>query len=159
MSGARVCDHVCVFDTFCLNIVWADDQPFHAGYPHNPYNGVICNDVIAASGVFTTKELWKYSKGKSELTHKNIIRTLHLLMNCYRWNFISRYLVSYNLFFFAASIMAGGSHMQASFNSIKLENPAYYCNSYTPPGPVDHHGMPLTSGYSECDFTRLTQLT
>ena len=34
------------------------------GYPHNPYNGVICNDVIAASGVFTTKELWKYSKGK-----------------------------------------------------------------------------------------------
>ena len=45
--------------------------------------------------------------------------------------------------------MAGGSHMQASFNSIKLENPAYYCNSYTPPGPVDHHGMPLTSGYSE----------
>lgn len=48
--------------------------------------------------------------------------------------------------------MAGGSHMQASFNSIKLENPAYYCNSYTPPGPplaVDHHGMPLSSGYSE----------
>ena len=47
--------------------------------------------------------------------------------------------------------MAGGSHMQASFNSIKLESPAYYCNSYTPPGPVpvDHHGMPLSSGYSE----------
>ena len=37
-----------------------------SGYPHNPYNGVICNDVIAASGVFTTKELWKYSKGKLE---------------------------------------------------------------------------------------------
>ena len=35
------------------------------GYPHNPYNGVICNDVIAASGVFTTKELWKYSKGRN----------------------------------------------------------------------------------------------
>ena len=35
-----------------------------SGYPHNPYNGVICNDVIAASGVFTTKELWKYSKGE-----------------------------------------------------------------------------------------------
>ena len=45
--------------------------------------------------------------------------------------------------------MAGGSHMQASFNSIKLENPAYYCNSYTPPAPVDHHGMPLSSGYSK----------
>ena len=35
-----------------------------AGYPHNPYNGVICNDVIAASGVFTAKELWKFTKGK-----------------------------------------------------------------------------------------------
>jgi len=90
------------------------DEDGHAlnlkGFPHNPYNGVICNDVIAASGVFTTKELWKYSKGK-------------------------------------ASIMAGGSHMQSGFNSIKLENPAYYCNSYTPPGPADHHGMLPTSGY------------
>ena len=45
-----------------------------SGYPHNPYNGVICNDVIAASGVFTTKELWKYSKGKL------VIRTLHLVL-------------------------------------------------------------------------------
>ena len=35
-----------------------------SGFPHNPYNGVICNDVIAASGVFTTKELWKYGKGE-----------------------------------------------------------------------------------------------
>jgi len=89
------------------------DEDGHAlnlkGFPHNPYNGVICNDVIAASGVFTTKELWKYSK---------------------------------------ASIMAGGSHMQSGFNSIKLENPAYYCNSYTPPGPAEHHGMLPTSGYS-----------
>ena len=33
-----------------------------AGFPHNPYNGVICNDVVAASGVFTTKELWKFAK-------------------------------------------------------------------------------------------------
>ena len=39
-----------------------------AGYPHNPYNGVICNDVIAASGVFTTKELWKYSKGNFQFS-------------------------------------------------------------------------------------------
>ena len=48
--------------------------------------------------------------------------------------------------------MAGGSHMQSTFNSIKLENPGYYCNSYTPPGgaPPDHHAM-LTGGpgYSE----------
>ena len=52
----------------------------NAGYPHNPYNGVICNDVIAASGVFTTKELWKYSKGNS--SEQQVIRTLHLLINC-----------------------------------------------------------------------------
>ncbi len=44
--------------------------------------------------------------------------------------------------------MAGGSHMQSGFNSIKLENPGYYCNSYTPPGPPDHH-MLTSSGYSE----------
>lgn len=41
--------------------------------------------------------------------------------------------------------------MQSTFNSIKLENPGYYCNSYTPPGgaPPDHHAM-LTGapGYS-----------
>ena len=36
-----------------------------AGFPHNPYNGVICNDVVAASGVFTTKELWKFAKCES----------------------------------------------------------------------------------------------
>jgi len=88
------------------------DEDGHAlnlkGFPHNPYNGVICNDVVAASGVFTTKELWKFAK---------------------------------------SSIMAGGSHMQSTFNSIKLENPGYYCNSYTPPGgaPPDHHAM-LTGG-------------
>ena len=45
--------------------------------------------------------------------------------------------------------MAGGSHMQSSFNSIKLENPGYYCNSYTPPGPADHHAMIPASGYSK----------
>ena len=39
-------------------------QPFSPGFPHNPYNGVICNDVVAASGVFTTKELWKFAKCK-----------------------------------------------------------------------------------------------
>merc|ERR1719347_2158297 len=86
-----------------------DEDGHVKGFPHNPYNGVICNDVIAASGVFTTKELWKFAK---------------------------------------SSIMAGGSHMQGGFNSIKLENPAYYCNSYTPPGPADHHAMLPTSGYS-----------
>ncbi|XP_049315542.1 mucin-5AC isoform X2 [Bactrocera dorsalis] len=32
------------------------------GYSHNPYNGVICNDIILATGVFSSKELWSLSK-------------------------------------------------------------------------------------------------
>lgn len=39
-----------------------DTTPF-AGYSHNPYNGVVCNDIILATGVFSSKELWKLSKG------------------------------------------------------------------------------------------------
>lgn len=30
---------------------------------HNPYNGVVCNDTILATGVFASTELWKLSKG------------------------------------------------------------------------------------------------
>ena len=33
------------------------------GFPHNPYNGVVCNDTITATGVFGSSELWKLSKG------------------------------------------------------------------------------------------------
>jgi len=32
------------------------------GY-HELYNGVICNDTILATGVFSSKELWMLSKG------------------------------------------------------------------------------------------------
>ncbi|XP_019872372.1 nuclear factor 1 C-type isoform X3 [Aethina tumida] len=39
-----------------------------AGYTHNPYNGVICNDIILATGVFSSKELWKLSK--SSILHE-----------------------------------------------------------------------------------------
>ena len=35
-----------------------------AGFPHNPYNGVVCNDTITATGVFGSKELWRLAKGK-----------------------------------------------------------------------------------------------
>ena len=35
------------------------------GYPHNPYNGVICNDTITATGVFSSKQLWRLAKGTS----------------------------------------------------------------------------------------------
>lgn len=34
------------------------------GYAHNPYNGVVCNDIIMATGVFSSKELWRLSKCK-----------------------------------------------------------------------------------------------
>ena len=37
-----------------------------SGFPHNPYNGVVCNDTITATGVFSSKELWKFSKGKGK---------------------------------------------------------------------------------------------
>lgn len=40
-----------------------DDERKHKGYTHNPYNGVVCNDIILATGVFSSKELWKLSKG------------------------------------------------------------------------------------------------
>lgn len=33
-----------------------------AGY-HELYNGVVCNDTILATGVFSSKELWMLSKG------------------------------------------------------------------------------------------------
>ncbi|CAB3385918.1 Hypothetical predicted protein [Cloeon dipterum] len=31
-------------------------------YSHNPYNGVVCNDIILATGVFSSKELWRLAK-------------------------------------------------------------------------------------------------
>jgi nuclear factor I len=34
-----------------------------SGYAHNPYNSVVCNDTITATGVFSSKELWKLAKG------------------------------------------------------------------------------------------------
>ena len=86
------------------------------GYPRNPFNDVICNDTIAASGVFTAKELCRLSK---------------------------------------SSIMSGSSGMHGGgssagsggLNGVKLEGPGYYCNSYTPPAPVDH-GL-LSTTYSK----------
>lgn len=34
------------------------------GYVQNPYNGVVCNDIILATGVFSSRELWKLTKGE-----------------------------------------------------------------------------------------------
>ncbi|XP_037038483.1 nuclear factor 1 X-type isoform X3 [Bradysia coprophila] len=39
-----------------------DDERKNKGYTHNPYNGVVCNDIILATGCFSSKELWKLSK-------------------------------------------------------------------------------------------------
>ncbi|XP_069694233.1 nuclear factor 1 X-type isoform X6 [Periplaneta americana] len=87
------------------------------GYTHNPYNGVICNDTILATGVFSSKELWRLSK---------------------------------------ASIMQGPNGMQPPVNTIKLENPGYYCNSYTPPAP-EHATMMASGAYSPLSLPRSSQ--
>ncbi|XP_023722180.1 nuclear factor 1 X-type isoform X9 [Cryptotermes secundus] len=87
------------------------------GYTHNPYNGVICNDTILATGVFSSKELWRLSK---------------------------------------ASIMQGPNGMQPPVNTIKLENPGYYCNSYTPPAP-EHTSMMASGAYSPLSLPRSSQ--
>lgn len=43
---------------------------FVVGYSHNPYNGVVCNDTILATGVFSSKELWRLSKGNTSFIFK-----------------------------------------------------------------------------------------
>ncbi|XP_028900734.1 hybrid signal transduction histidine kinase I isoform X2 [Zeugodacus cucurbitae] len=46
-----------------MNEIKKDDEARkQKGYSHNPYNGVICNDIILATGVFSSKELWRLSK-------------------------------------------------------------------------------------------------
>merc|ERR1719206_955878 len=95
-------------DLFLANFVNTHDQLCEAekdkdhalnlkGFPHNPYNGVVCNDTITATGVFSSKELWKFSKGKDSV------------------------------------LSGGGLSSGLGLSSIKLESPAYYCTSYTPP--------------------------
>jgi nuclear factor I, invertebrate len=40
-----------------------EDRKHNKVYAHNPYNGVVYNDIILATGVFSSRELWKMSKG------------------------------------------------------------------------------------------------
>jgi len=87
------------------------------GYSHNPYNGVVCNDTILATGVFSSKELWRLSK---------------------------------------ASIVHNPNGMQPPINVIKIENPGYYCSSYTPPAP-DHSTMMTSGAYSPLSLPRSAQ--
>ena len=44
--------------------------------------------------------------------------------------------------------MQGPNGMQPPVNTIKLENPGYYCNSYTPPAP-EHSSMMTSGAYSK----------
>jgi len=48
-----------------------DDDRNMKGYTHNPYNGVIYNDTILATGVFSSKELWRLSKTASIMQGSN----------------------------------------------------------------------------------------
>nr|CAD7256150.1 unnamed protein product [Timema shepardi] len=98
-----------ILSGICDNNNEKDDDRGLKGYTHNPYNGVVCNDTILATGVFSSKELWRLSK---------------------------------------ASIMQGPNGMQPPVNAIKLENPSYYCNSYTPPAP-EHTPMMASGAYSK----------
>ncbi|XP_065220450.1 nuclear factor 1 X-type isoform X10 [Planococcus citri] len=91
------------------------DNNNEKGYSHNPYNGVVCNDTILATGVFSSKELWRLSK---------------------------------------ASIVQNPNGMQAPLNVIKIENPGYYCNSYTPPVSDHTAMMPPSTGYSPMSLQR-----
>jgi hypothetical protein len=56
--------------------------------------------------------------------------------------------MAYILLIISASIMQGPNGMQPPVNTIKLENPGYYCNSYTPPAP-EHTSMMASGAYSE----------
>ncbi|XP_024082392.1 nuclear factor 1 B-type isoform X6 [Cimex lectularius] len=96
-----------VLSGLCDNITDRGNSRANQGYSHNPYNGVVCNDTILATGVFSSKELWRLSK---------------------------------------ASIVQNCNGMQPPINVIKIENPGYYCNSYTPPGQ-DHAAMIPSAQY------------
>ncbi|VVC45828.1 Hypothetical protein CINCED_3A011419 [Cinara cedri] len=88
------------------------DNNNEKGYSHNPYNGVVCNDNILATGVFSSKELWRLSK---------------------------------------ASIIQNPNGMPP-MNIIKIENPGYYCSSFTPPG--DHSSIMASGSYSPMTIQR-----
>lgn len=51
-----------------------------------------------------------------------------------------------NVFSFTASIIQNPNGMPP-MNIIKIENPGYYCSSFTPPG--DHSSIMASGSYSE----------
>lgn len=90
------------------------------GYTHNPYNGVVVNEIIVATGVFSSEELWKLSK---------------------------------------SSILNELVDSHPSANSVKLEHPSYYCNSFSEQPVVERSSsvdnMVVSAAYSGSQNTTL----
>lgn len=118
-----------ILSGICYNNKKEEERKNKAGYTHNPYNGVICNDIILATGVFSSRELWKLSK---------------------------------------SSILHELPDTQQTMNSVKIEHPGYYCNSYAGPEPVAAVGadrsssvdaMVVSAAYSMAQNTTLVSST
>ncbi|CAG9811143.1 unnamed protein product [Chironomus riparius] len=89
-----------------------DEERKHKVYAHNPYNGVVYNDIILATGVFSSKELWKLSKASilQDTSDQNILQTS------------------------TSNSSNGSAANNPNPGSIKIENSnSYYCNSYSSP--------------------------
>ncbi|CAG9855351.1 unnamed protein product [Phyllotreta striolata] len=97
INSHEILSGVCYNNNHHNNNNKKEDDRKNKGYTHNPYNGVVCNDIILATGVFSSKELWKLSK---------------------------------------SSILQELSENHPNMNSVKLEHPPFYCNSYQESGPV-----------------------
>ncbi|XP_050519138.1 nuclear factor 1 X-type isoform X3 [Diabrotica virgifera virgifera] len=97
INSHEILSGVCYNNNHHNNNNKKEDDRKSKGYTHNPYNGVVCNDIILATGVFSSKELWKLSK---------------------------------------SSILHELSEGHPNMNSVKLEHPTFYCNSYPEPGSV-----------------------
>jgi hypothetical protein len=97
----------------------------HKVYAHNPYNGVVYNDIILATGVFSSKELWKMSKGESEELNPPELTVRNT--NCFPASILQD--TSENTMGSNASSSSNGSINNTG--NIKIENTnSYYCNSY-----------------------------
>lgn len=59
------------------------------------------------------------------------------------------FFIAYLLSFVTASIVQNPNGMQTPLNVIKIENPGYYCSSYTPPVSDHTAMMPPSTAYSE----------
>ncbi|KAG5668926.1 hypothetical protein PVAND_016836 [Polypedilum vanderplanki] len=98
-----------------------DEDRKHKVYAHNPYNGVVYNDIILATGVFSSKELWKLSKASilQDSNDQNMLQT-------------------------STSNSSNSSSNANNTGNIKIENSnSYYCNSYS--SPLQGSGPTITS--------------